>query len=306
MRAFINSVPEDFADDVAKAAADEQAGDLALFSYEVEGFEWETDGWRVVGKAQYDIDAMAGAKTTWENICRIDPHDREANLWLGKIHERLDDVVRSTGKRVLLFAGHMLDSPDRRKLRFPADKESSAREKIKEVVLREMNDGAGVSAAYAGGASGGDILFLEVCAELGIETRLYLAVQPQLYITTSVSKAGPSWVERFWKLHAEHVARNQVRVLSDTADAADDDVDYLPAWLRDKPDYNIWERNNLWMLFNALAASYEKTAHPNLTLVALWDREEGDGPGGTGHLVCEAESLGARCAIIDTKELFGL
>ena len=133
-----------------------------------------------------------------------------------------------------------------------------------------------------GGASGGDILFQEICAGRGIETRFYLAVQPQVYVTTSVNKAKGNWVQRFWDLHAAHVACNQVRILSQATDVKDDS-EYLPAWLRDKKDYSIWQRNNLWMLFNALAEGCDdKTGDPNLTLIALWDGAEGDGPGGTG------------------------
>jgi hypothetical protein len=209
-------------------------------------------------------------------------------------------------KRVLVFAGHMIDAPDRETPRFPANKESVAREKIKEAVLKEMNNGPGVSAAYAGGASGGDMLFQEVCAELGIETRLYLAVQPPIYVNTSVKKAGSDWVQRFWNLHAAHAARNQVRILSQFTEVKGD-VEYLPVWLRDKQNYTIWQRNNLWMLYNAIAeACDQKTGDPNLTLIALWDGAEGDGPGGTGDLVQKVEHLGARCEIIKTKEIFGL
>ena len=32
------------------------------------------------------------------------------------------------------------------------------------------------------------------------------------------------------------------------------ETDALPNWLVDKPDYDVWRRNNEWMLFNALAA----------------------------------------------------
>jgi hypothetical protein len=210
-------------------------------------------------------------------------------------------------KRVLVFAGHMIDAPDRKPPRFPADKEAIAREEIKKRIIKEMETGAGVAAAYAGGANGGDILFQEVCAELGIETRLYLAVQPTIYVTTSVNKAGPGWVQRFWNLHKSHFERNQVRILSPAPEAEDNDKNYLPAWLRDKKDYNIWQRNNLWMLYNALAEGCdEKTGDPNLTLIALWDGADGDGPGGTGDLVNKVEKLGARVEIINTKELFGL
>jgi tetratricopeptide repeat protein len=523
-----NPVPQDFGEDVEKAAANKQAGDLALYSYEVKGFEWESPGWCLAGKAQFDIDALGGAKTTWENVRKSEPQDLAANLWLGTIYQRLGDLVSSTQaldralenkgisqdqraeaysligrnsktrwrkeweakpvaerpamalrsphleesfksyecafdehlnhyysglnalamlkvmlsladrlpdvwseqfptdkkaaaaledqqehasrlesavrlsldaafkrlerednqdvwadisqadfaclttneparvaalyrralakapdfaknavrqqlaiyrdlgvldgnltevfkvvgepdplpapdaqavakpprKRVLVFAGHMIDAPGREKPRFPADKELAAREKIKQAVLKEMNTGAGIAAAYAGGASGGDTLFQEICAELGIETRMYLAVSPKIYVNKSVSKAGPNWVQRFWDLHAAHAARNQVRVLSSTTEAAEDDVEYLPAWLRGKENYSIWQRNNLWMLFNALAEGCdEKTGDPNLTLIALWDGQDGDGPGGTGDLVAKVEGLGARCEIIDTKEL---
>jgi hypothetical protein len=209
-------------------------------------------------------------------------------------------------KRVLVFAGHMIDVPGREKPRFPADKESLAREKIKEAVVAEMNRGAGVACAYAGGASGGDILFQEVCAELGIETRLYLAIPPQKYVKSSVQKAGRQWVERFWNLYNTHLAEKRVRVLSEVDDAEKDE-DYLPAWLRAKPDYGIWQRNNMWMLFNALDEGCDpKTGDPNIALIALWDGEGGDGPGGTGDLVNKVEDLGASCEIINTKALFGL
>lgn len=528
---LFNPIPQDFGEDVERAVANKRGGDLALFSYEIKGFEWEARGWRVVGKAQYDINALPGAKATWENIRKLEPQDLEANILLGTIYQRLGDIVSSTQaldralenkaitqdqraeaysligrnyktrwraewesqsaeervaaalrsphlqdsfknyehafdehlnhyysglnalamlkimvalaelhsevwaeqfpsdkkaiaeleeyqehaaklqagvqlsleaifkrleregkddvwaeisqadfacittnaparvaasyrkaltaapdfakgsvrqqlaiyrdlgvltdnlaevfkvvgeptappapgaqpaakpprKRVLLFAGHMIDAPDRKSPRFPPDKEMVAREKIKEVVQKEMDNGTGVAAAYAGGASGGDTLFQEVCAELGIETRLYLAVQPQIYVTTSVNKAGPGWVRRFWDLHKAHVERDQVRILSQAAEAPKDDVEYLPAWLRDKENYNIWQRNNLWMLFNAVVEGCdEKTGDPNLTLIALWDGADGDGAGGTGDLVRKVENLGARCEIINTKELFGL
>jgi hypothetical protein len=210
-------------------------------------------------------------------------------------------------KRVLVFAGHMIDAPGREKLRFPADKEEVAREEIKQRIMKEMNTGAGVSAAYAGGANGGDILFQEVCAELGIPTRLYLAVQPKIYVTTSVSKGGPDWVKRFWDLHKAHDKNSQVRILSQAKKEEEDDAKYLPAWLRAKGNYSIWQRNNLWMLYNALAEGCDqKTGDPNLTLIALWDGSAGDGPGGTGDLVDKVGKLGARCEIINTKTLFGL
>jgi hypothetical protein len=197
----------------------------------------------------------------------------------------------------------MIDAPEREKPRFPADKEGVAREKIKESILKEMQTGAGVASGYAGGACGGDILFHEVCDELGIQTHLCLAITPRNYVTTFVENGGPQWVERFWTLYNEHEEQKQARVLSDTTD----EREYLPAWLREKPVYDIWQRNNLWMLFNALDEGCDlKTEDPNVTLIALWDGEAGDGPGGTGDLVEKVKKLGGRYDVIKTKELFGL
>ena len=75
----------------------------------------------------------------------------------------------------------------------------------------------------------------------------------------------------------------------------------LPGWLAEKKDYNIWQRNNLWMLHNALAEGGE-----NVTLIALWNGQKGDGPGGTGDLVERAKERRARTVILDTQELFGV
>ena len=525
---LFNPLPQDFGEEVERAAARKWAGDLALVSYELNGFEWEVPGWRTVGRDQFEINALIGAKLSWENVRKLHPEDLEANLRLGTIYERLGDLERSsqaldralenktikpneraeayslrarnsktrwrqdweskaeadraaeallsphlqesfenyerafdedlnhyysglnalamikimlalaeklpdewnaqfptdekgkeklkeytehaeqliaavrlslkavarrleraderdiwveisaadlmcitsnapvrvaaayrrvkeapgfrvksilqqlaiyrdlgvlnsnlaevfkvlgepapladqsaavpkTGrKRVLVFAGHMIDAPGREKKRFPPDKENVAREKIKEAIIKEMNTGAGVLCGYAGAASGGDILFQEICAELDIPTRLYLAIPPKKYVNSSVVKAGQDWVKRFWDIYNKHEKSKQLRVLSEVEDAKDD-VDYLPAWLRSKDDYGIWQRNNLWMLFNAVDEACDvKTGDPNLTLIALWDGAGGDGPGGTGDLVKKVQDMGARHEIIDTKEVFEL
>ena len=72
----------------------------------------------------------------------------------------------------------------------------------------------------------------------------------------------------------------------------------LPAWLRRKPDYSVWQRANLWMLEEAMSM------HPQrLTVLALWNGEKGDGPGGTKDLITRATNYGATPMIIDTNTL---
>ena len=189
---------------------------------------------------------------------------------------------------VIIFTGHVIDAPGRKEPRFPAEKEPIARDRIRET-LRERLDQIKGSAprGLAGGASGGDILFHEVCAELGIPTDLYLALPPDAFCEASVEAAGPAWEKRFYDL----VAKLPPRILAEN--------DKLPVWLRERRDYGLWARNNLWMLHNAMAI-----AGKNVTLIALWNGEGGDGPGGTQDMVREVEKLKARSMIIDTKKEF--
>ena len=158
---------------------------------------------------------------------------------------------------------------------------------IDEAVRREVTGHEGSILGIAGGACGGDILFHEVCAELGVETQLCLALPDDKFEVKSVQRGGARWIERYRALIAGQVPR----VLQQS--------EGLPRWLSDKPDYDVWQRNNLWMMFNALA-----TGSRDLTLIALYNRErEPDGPGGTRHLVQEASKWGFKPIELDARKL---
>ena len=193
--------------------------------------------------------------------------------------------------RVILFTGHMLDAPGRPKdkARFPRTRqaEEAARKLIEEAVREEMKAEGGVSFGIAGGACGSDILFHEVCKSLAIPTRLFLALPEADFQVESVNRGGPEWVERYRLL----CARAPARVLALSKE--------LPRWLADKKDYDIWQRNNLWMMFNALAEDARR-----LTLIALYNPErDPDGPGGTAHLVGVASRWGFKPVELDAREL---
>jgi hypothetical protein len=198
--------------------------------------------------------------------------------------------VATVPKRVLLFTGHMVDAPGRAEPRFPRDKVDEAKQKIAEAVTAEQQVAGGIAYGIAGCASGGDILFHQVCEAMNIPTHIYLAVPRELYIRESVAPAGPEWIEEFNRLVRSH----PVRVMCESLD--------LPRWLQDKPDYTIWQRNNLWNLHNALAAA----GGENVTLIALWNGASGDGAGGTADMVQKAQERGAKTIILDTKKIFGL
>src|SRR5215208_1447120 len=65
-------VPPGFRDEVERATEGEHAGDLELLGAEVRGFEWESEGLRVVGRAQFGLGASEGARITWEFVRQLE------------------------------------------------------------------------------------------------------------------------------------------------------------------------------------------------------------------------------------------
>lgn len=222
---------------------------------------------------------------------------RDLGLLSANVAAALDEMQQAAPlkpqppARVVLFTGHMLDAPQRPadEARFPRtlEAEETARRMIEEALRNEMNEEGGVSLGIAGGACGSDILFHEACELLKIPTLLFLALPEDKFQVESVNRGGPGWVERYRKL----CQRVPPRVLADSKE--------LPRWLADKKDYDIWQRNNLWMMFNVLA-----TDARHLTLIALYNRErDPDGPGGTAHLVNVAAQWGYKTVELDARKL---
>ena len=186
--------------------------------------------------------------------------------------------------QTILFAGHRLDDLDRPVPRFPPEMELSARAAIRGSV-RAILDEHGSALGMAGGASGGDILFHEVCAELGIPTRLYLPLPAARFVAESVAPAGDDWVQRFNAIAA------RVPVL----------VEPPSSVAREGGDDGAWEQNNQQLLAHAL-----EHGATHVTVLALWNRQPGDGRGGTDDLVAQARAHGVDVRILDTRMIFDL
>jgi hypothetical protein len=193
---------------------------------------------------------------------------------------------------VILFTGHMIDTPGRKLPRLPARAEAAAQDAIHTALqaILAADPLPQKTVGIAGGASGGDILFHEQCVQLGVPTLLRLALPVEDYIAASVAPAGELWVRRFRAILAR-LGPAATRVL--------DDRIVLPESLTGGATLNVWQRTNLWMVDEALALA------PERTLLALWDGHPGDGPGGTEHLVRSAPGFGIRVApVIPTQSLF--
>ncbi len=196
-----------------------------------------------------------------------------------------NEYIPEKDEKVLLFTGHMIDKEDRKEPRFPKELETEVKKEISDRV-KKIIGGVASSQKFigiSGGACGGDILFLEVCKELGIKTKMYLALPPDKFIIESVQFAGDTWVNRFYEIYED--ADTQVSILADTKE--------MPVWLQGHDGYSFWERNNLWLLNTALSYGGR-----NLTLLAVWDGKGADGPGGTKHMIDEVKKRGAKSIVI--------
>ena len=112
------------------------------------------------------------------------------------------EIARATPpfepRQVLLFSGHIMDAPDRPTPRFPADKEAAVTQRIAQA-LDALGAGSG-DLALCQAAAGGDLLFLEACAQRGVRCQILLPFAEPEFIERSILPAT----------HGAAVARSMV------------------------------------------------------------------------------------------------
>ena len=185
-------------------------------------------------------------------------------------------------RQVFLFSGHMIDAPDRPEPRFPPDKEPIAARAIA-AKLDELEAGA-EDIALCGGACGGDLLFAEACLARDMRVELRLAFDEPTFLQRSVAFAGDRWVERYYEVKA----RPTTAVL------------IMPNELGPVlTGVSAFSRTNIWQLYTALAWGPEK-----VRFACLWNRQGGDGPGGTEHMHDTVKRYSGRVYVLDTTKLW--
>jgi hypothetical protein len=193
----------------------------------------------------------------------------------------MDPNVGPLLRKVVLFSGHMIDAPGRKRTRFPPDKEQVAARAIS-AVLDDLDIGA-CDICICSGACGGDLLFVEAALARSARVELYLPFEEPKFLTKSVDFANCNWRERFIAAKSRAV----LHVLP---------LERGPTGLGEDP----YERNNLWMLEAA-----SRLGRDRLDFICLWNGEGGDGPGGTRHMMEEVRRRGARTVWLDTTKLWG-
>jgi hypothetical protein len=187
-------------------------------------------------------------------------------------------------RQVLLFSGHMVDAPDRKEPRFPADKEAIAAEQIG-AALDQLGANA-EDLAFCQAAAGGDLLFLEACQARGVRCQVLLPFPEPEFIERSIlpSAGGEAWRERFFAVREK--LQDPIRIMPD-------ELGPLPARV------DPFERCNLWLLYSALSCGIDK-----VRFVSLWNGGGGDGPGGTAHMYNEVKRRTGRVTWLDPRTLW--
>jgi hypothetical protein len=185
-------------------------------------------------------------------------------------------------RQVFLFSGHMIDAPDRAEPRFPATQEAAAARAISDI-LDKLEAGS-EDLALCSGACGGDIIFAETCLQRRVRLEVRLPFAIPTFLEKSVTFAGKEWQTRFYR-----ITDNPLTTLFILTD------ELLP----DATNENPYVRTNLWLLDSALAWGEQK-----VHFICLWNRQGGDGLGGTEQMYDEVNKRTGQVHLLDTNRLF--
>lgn len=181
--------------------------------------------------------------------------------------------------KVAVFCGHRVDQPGRPIPRFPQALEPQVYDAIHNR-LREL----GTYVGFASAASGCDILFLEALLDLGGELNIVLPYNREQFVADAVedSPAG-NWGHRFNRVlsHAREV------IIASDHKPKDDAISY---------EYS----NRLLHGLASIRATQLQTA---LVPLAVWDRQPGDGHGGTAHTVSYWRQWNDHVEIVELEPL---
>ena len=180
---------------------------------------------------------------------------------------------------VLVFAGHMIDRPDRTTPRFPSEFESAVAKEIQRKIDM-LKPGFG----FASAACGSDILFLEAMLDAGAEVSVVLPYNEEDFVRDSVDFIPNS----NWRVRFERVLTRSARVITaSTQRIGTGGISY----------------EFCSQLLLGLAAIRCRQLDSTLIPLAVWDEKPGDGPGGTASVVENWRKLGYEPEIINLEKI---
>jgi class 3 adenylate cyclase len=181
--------------------------------------------------------------------------------------------------RVVVFAGHLIDRPDRPQPRFPPALEPFVR-----TAIRDRLQSTDVGFAYSAAGCGADILFLEVAAERGAETHVVLPYNREQFREDSVDIVpGSDWGERYERVLA---GASEIITASDQR-MAGGGMSF---------EYGF-------LILDGTAGIRADELDTELMCLAVWDGKPSGGPGGTGGSVERWRAGGRLLEVIDLEDL---
>jgi class 3 adenylate cyclase len=181
---------------------------------------------------------------------------------------------------VIVFAGHMIDRPERSEARFPKELETAVATQIRDKI-NILKPAFGFSSA----ACGSDILFLEAMLEHGAEISIVLPYNEEEFVRDSV-EIGPD--SKKWRGRFDSVLSRAARVIT----ASNQRLEIGGV---------AYEFCNQLLL--CLAAIRCRQLDTTLVPLAVWNKKPGDGPGGAASVVANWRSLGYKPEIVDLAKL---
>ena len=214
------------------------------------------------------------------------PKEVEAAI---QIFDRALEKIEKPEKRIqpnsiFLFSGHMIDSPERTEKRFPNDKKYIDIAANAIATKLDQLDAKKDDLALCGGACGGDLLFAESCLERNLNLEIRIPFDMPTFLHKSVNFAGEVWQNKFYKV--KNNPKTKLYVMTDELGMTPKGID-------------AYARNNLWQLYTALSYTPER-----VRFICLWNRKEGDGPGGTKDMYDQISKHFGQAYILDTNKLF--
>lgn len=190
---------------------------------------------------------------------------------------KIDSYLRAPP--VIVFAGHMIDQPDRATPRFPSHLESVVAEGIR-ARIQKLRPGFG----FASAACGSDIVFLEAMLDAGAEVSIVLPYNREEFVRDSVDFLPNS----NWRVRFEGVLERATQcVIASTQRLEIGGVSY---------DYC----NQILL---GLATIHSARLNTELVPLGVWDGTDGDGPGGTASAVRRWQKLGYQPEVVDLAKM---
>lgn len=205
---------------------------------------------------------------------------RRLMVHLGEDPTPLDRILPVP--KVVVFAGHLVDFPDRPDPRFPASAEAAVQAAL-DSELRRLDAWCGFSSA----AAGSQILFLERMHALGAEINLVLPFEPEAFLPDSVAiRPDGQWPERFQAL------RTRARAV------------YTASTERIDEGSTAFRYNNELLI--GLAALKAHQLHADLIPLVLWDGVPSAASGSIAATVEAWTNLGHAPRILNLSAITGL